>query len=78
MYCGQCGKEIPDNAGFCPYCGNKTGNIVRGKNNRTPLNLSDTQQMAGGISVIIWIVLSFAFLLSVFYIMAVIWMLSTG
>jgi hypothetical protein len=66
MYCGQCGKEIPDNAGFCPYCGNKTGNIVRGKNNRTPLNLSDTQQMAGGISVIIWIVLSFAFFIICF------------
>lgn len=23
MICNNCGKEIPDNAGFCSYCGNK-------------------------------------------------------
>ena len=24
MYCSNCGKEINDAAGFCPYCGAKT------------------------------------------------------
>ena len=23
MFCNKCGKEIPDNSSFCPYCGNK-------------------------------------------------------
>ncbi len=23
MFCGNCGKEISDQAGFCPYCGEK-------------------------------------------------------
>ena len=23
MYCNNCGKEIPDNVEFCPYCGQK-------------------------------------------------------
>lgn len=25
MFCPKCGKEIPDNATFCPYCGTKVG-----------------------------------------------------
>ena len=31
MFCSKCGNEIPDEAEFCPLCGNKTGvqkNIV--------------------------------------------------
>ena len=24
MYCKKCGKEIPDDSAFCPYCGNVT------------------------------------------------------
>ena len=23
MYCGKCGKQVPENANFCPNCGNK-------------------------------------------------------
>ena len=23
MFCGNCGKKIPDNVKFCPFCGNK-------------------------------------------------------
>ena len=23
MYCSKCGKELPINANFCSYCGNK-------------------------------------------------------
>ena len=25
MYCKKCGKEINDDAAFCPYCGNAAG-----------------------------------------------------
>ena len=25
MYCINCGKELPDDAKFCPGCGNKIG-----------------------------------------------------
>ncbi len=28
MYCGKCGKQINDNASFCPYCGAKIENRV--------------------------------------------------
>ncbi len=28
MFCANCGKEIPDGAWFCPYCGEKAGNSV--------------------------------------------------
>lgn len=31
MICGKCGKEIPDNAKFCRFCGGKT-DTVRVKN----------------------------------------------
>lgn len=61
MYCGKCGREIPDDAGFCPCCGNATGNIAGDKSKGTSLNLSGMQQIAGGISVIIWIILDFSF-----------------
>lgn len=27
MYCGNCGKEIPDNSTFCHNCGAKAGNV---------------------------------------------------
>lgn len=64
MYCGKCGREIPDDAGFCPHCGNATGNIAGNKSKGTSLKLSGMQQIAGGISVIIWIILDFAFFIT--------------
>ena len=37
MYCSHCGKQIPDNAKFCPVCGTK---IVENKrNNVDPMDL---------------------------------------
>ena len=24
MFCRKCGKELPEGAGFCPECGNRT------------------------------------------------------
>lgn len=30
MFCGKCGKEMSDNAKFCPYCGEKTPNAAVG------------------------------------------------
>ena len=33
MYCNKCGKEIPDDAKFCKYCGNKISK------NKTPTNV---------------------------------------
>lgn len=26
MFCGNCGKEMPDSIKFCPYCGTKLNN----------------------------------------------------
>lgn len=27
VFCGKCGKELPDNADYCPYCGYKKINL---------------------------------------------------
>ena len=35
MYCSNCGKEINDAAGFCPYCGQKSENMVQGAGGST-------------------------------------------
>ena len=29
MFCNQCGKEVPENSSFCPYCGNKLDNSIK-------------------------------------------------
>lgn len=29
MFCGKCGKEIADNAKFCPYCGSENQSAVK-------------------------------------------------
>ena len=38
MFCSKCGKEIQDNASFCPTCGNKVGEsrlpVLPSKNRR--------------------------------------------
>ena len=31
MYCINCGKELPENARFCLYCGTKVNSIVEAK-----------------------------------------------
>lgn len=31
MYCVNCGKELPENARFCLYCGTKVNSIVEAK-----------------------------------------------
>ena len=36
MYCSNCGKEINDAASFCPYCGQKSENMVQGAGGSTP------------------------------------------
>lgn len=35
MFCSKCGTEIPDNAVFCPECGNRLGNTGTGLNYQT-------------------------------------------
>lgn len=37
MYCTHCGKEISDNAHFCPYCGSKT-NPKSNQNTTAPID----------------------------------------
>ena len=32
MFCSNCGKEIPDNASFCQYCGSKTNEVTSSHN----------------------------------------------
>lgn len=39
MFCGNCGKEMPDDATFCPHCGNKNGENIK----KTSSQLSVTQ-----------------------------------
>ncbi len=40
MYCGKCGKQVPDGASFCAYCGNPTQNnqSLQNANNKTQMN----------------------------------------
>ena len=41
MFCPNCGKEVPDNVNFCPYCGAKLVNTVALKQDNTkqyPIN----------------------------------------
>jgi len=36
MFCPNCGKQIPDNANFCEFCGarlNNNNNLVNNENN---------------------------------------------
>lgn len=30
--CSECGKEVPDDMDFCPYCGSNKGFVVMGQN----------------------------------------------
>ena len=42
MYCYKCGKEAPDNANVCPYCGNSFAN-----NNNIQYNTSSSNSEGG-------------------------------
>ncbi|MCQ2472424.1 MAG: zinc ribbon domain-containing protein [Clostridia bacterium] len=35
MFCKKCGKEIPDDSKFCPYCSEKAGDEKKSKSNST-------------------------------------------
>ncbi len=35
MFCKKCGKEIPDDSRFCPYCAEKAGDEKKSKSNST-------------------------------------------
>lgn len=59
MYCGKCGQEIDEHAGYCPYCGNATGKS--GEVSDSYPSSFGMSRIAGGISVIIWIMLDVAF-----------------
>ena len=41
MYCRQCGKELPDGAQFCPYCGAASNAENAGGQNAARQNGSD-------------------------------------
>ncbi|GEM_PF-3271277 len=43
MYCSKCGKEIPDNSTFCPFCGAPTANAQQAQNQNTA-TLQDMQK----------------------------------
>lgn len=43
MYCRNCGKEIPDKANFCKYCGTP---VVKRKN-RQPVSSADPVEQGG-------------------------------
>ena len=42
MFCDHCGKQIPDDAALCPYCGMSTGE------SRQPVTYYDAEQQAHG------------------------------
>ena len=42
MFCDHCGKQIPDDAALCPYCGMSTGE------SRQPVTYYDVEQQAHG------------------------------
>ena len=37
IYCSQCGKQIPTNAKFCPYCGEE---VILNRNNPDAVEIS--------------------------------------
>ena len=42
MFCRNCGKNIPDEAGFCPYCGTKVSMVSENKPEIEEENLNKT------------------------------------
>lgn len=41
MFCENCGKEIKDDAVFCPFCGNKSENVVVTSDNVVKSNVEE-------------------------------------
>ena len=59
MYCSKCGKELPENAKFCPCCGESVEKVSIEKS-ILPQSLSNEQKIwliACGIWLVIWLVL---------------------
>ena len=47
MKCPNCSQEIPENAGFCPYCGGRT-NITKGSSGNTIKDdITETNEIGG-------------------------------
>ena len=53
MFCKNCGKEIPDNATFCTYCGAQTGMAQPGyqqpQYQQSQYRQSDKNKLAAGL-----------------------------
>lgn len=69
MYCSKCGKEIPNNAKFCPYCGNTITSTnfqstIPGKQASTGEIKDSLQQLAGLVTVAILFIASVMFLVT--------------
>ena len=59
MYCSKCGKELPENAKFCPCCGESV-NRVSIEKSILPQSLTNEQKIwliACGIWLVVWLVL---------------------
>ena len=59
MYCSKCGKELPENAKFCPCCGESVEKVSI-EESIFPQSLSNEQKIwliACGIWLVVWLVL---------------------
>jgi len=72
MFCGKCGTQIPDGAGFCPSCGNATGAQTAAANNTTqvvteaPKKKVSTNTIIGIVAVAAVVVALAIILISIF------------
>lgn len=48
MYCPQCGKQNPEDAAFCAYCGRNVSSVVAGSNNKCERECDDECHGRGG------------------------------
>ncbi len=61
MYCIKCGKEINDNAKFCPFCGCIIENTQSDSKNLYPTNQKNAKKLLSLIVIVIAVVLLIAF-----------------
>ena len=68
MYCQRCGKEIPDNTIFCPYCSAEQGLNYPNQTAAAPVQpapvnpyANDPQASADASPVLVWGILGIAF-----------------
>lgn len=47
MYCTSCGKQIPDDAQLCAYCGKRTGVAAAASTSKRLMRARDGRQIAG-------------------------------